>query len=77
MVMGIFTHDDVRLGTVAKFVGNPAKERWVAWSVTEPGGSGHRFPTKRAAVAWLIEVAASTPTKQGQECTNDRAPECD
>lgn len=59
---GIFTQDGVRLGTVAKFVGNLPKERWVAWSTSEPVGSGHkfptkRFPTKRAAIAWLKQVA--------------------
>ena len=59
---GIFAPDGVRLGTVAKFVGHPPKERWVAWSKAEPVGSDHkfpakRFPTKRAAIAWLQQVA--------------------
>lgn len=53
---GIFTPDGVRIGTVAKFVGNVPKERWVAWSMTDPGGSGHRFPTQREAIAWLKQV---------------------
>lgn len=75
-MIGIFTHDDVRLGTVAKFVGHPARERWVAWSTAEPGGSGHRFPTKRAAVAWLVEVAAKATPDTGDVTLTSQSPKC-
>lgn len=42
--------NNVRVGTVTKFVGNRPNERWVAFG---PNDTSKPFPTKREAVAWL------------------------
>lgn len=54
---------DDRIGTIARFAGNKASERWVAYSVCRaPGatladeGLKGKFPTQVAAVRWLRET---------------------
>lgn len=48
----------LQVGTVMKFVGEPAATRWWAFSIhRRDPNEEHKagFPTRRAAVAWLIE----------------------
>ncbi|ATN34771.1 hypothetical protein ACO34A_13270 [Rhizobium sp. ACO-34A] len=52
-IYGIF-RNDVRLGTVMRFVGEPKATRWAAYG---PHDVKKGFPTLRAATAWLGELA--------------------
>jgi hypothetical protein len=50
---------ELRIGTVAKFIGNKPAERWVAWSIIRTNPAEERrqqFPTRKAAIAWLYET---------------------
>ena len=51
---GVFIGQD-RIGTVAKFIGNPRSQRWVAWSVVCAANEENRrcFLRRCDAVAWL------------------------
>jgi hypothetical protein len=44
-----------RIGTIAKFAGNPASRRWVAFCIDKTQES---FPTQTKAMAWMTEKAA-------------------
>lgn len=56
------TIEDELIGHVEKFVGNDPSERWVAYRPREAGDAGtyparcRGFPTRKAAVAWLLET---------------------
>lgn len=59
---GVFL-GETRIGSVSKFAGNKPAERWVAYSIHKPAGAAPhdygeqgRFPTQRAAMAWLEQV---------------------
>jgi hypothetical protein len=51
-------HDSVRIGSVARFRGNPHSKQWVAYSVVRLSGdreNSQSFRTEKAAIAWLQE----------------------
>jgi hypothetical protein len=48
--------DNCRVGTVAKFMGEPKSRRWGAFVKNERG----QFPTLKAAVAFVVETARRT-----------------
>lgn len=55
---GIFL-GDVRIGSVMKIVGEPPKTRWWAYSIHRRQPDQERkqgFPTRKAAMAWLVEI---------------------
>jgi hypothetical protein len=51
-------HESVRIGSVARFRGQPRSKQWVAYSVFRlPGDreNSRPFLTQKAAIAWLQE----------------------
>lgn len=70
------------IGHIEKFVGNQAAERWVAYLPRQAGDVGtyparrRGFPTRKAAVAWLLENHASDMSDlNGSEKSDDMSEE--
>ncbi|MFC0809085.1 hypothetical protein ACFHWW_27205 [Ensifer sp. P24N7] len=57
------TIEDELIGHIEKFPGNRPAERWMAYRPREAGDNGtyparrRGFPTRKAAVDWLLEKA--------------------
>ncbi|PDT80606.1 hypothetical protein [Sinorhizobium sp. BJ1] len=64
------TIEDELIGHIEKFPGNLPAERWAAYLPRQAGDVGTyparrlSFPTRKAAVAWLLENHASDTSDQ-------------